>query len=77
MKLPAGNGGAALAVALVLVIAHSLIGQQSSGSISGVVQDSQGAVVTNAKVALMNQEQGTVVRELPTSAEGTRSGLSR
>src|SRR5258706_2435922 len=71
MKLPAGNRGAALATTLMFVTAPFLCGQQSSGSISGVVQDSQGAVVTNAKVALINQDQGTVVRDLPTSAEGT------
>jgi Carboxypeptidase regulatory-like domain/TonB-dependent Receptor Plug Domain len=45
--------------------------QQSSGSISGVVQDSQGATVPNAHVSLINQEQGAVYRELNTSAEGT------
>jgi hypothetical protein len=53
MKQPAGNRGASLAMTLVLV-SVPLFGQQSSGSISGVVQDSQGAVVTNAKVVLIN-----------------------
>jgi hypothetical protein len=71
MKLPAGSRGAPLATALMFVTAPFLCGQQSSGSISGVVQDSQGAVVTTAKVALINQDQGTVVRDLSTSAEGT------
>src|SRR5438876_9791993 len=45
--------------------------QQSFGSISGVVQDSQGAVIPNAKVELKNQAQGAVVRDLTTSTEGT------
>ena len=71
MKLPVVNRGAAsLAVVLILFIGP-LFGQQSSGSISGVVQDSQGAVVPNAKVVLINQGQGAVYRESSTSAEGT------
>jgi hypothetical protein len=45
--------------------------QQSSGSISGVVQDSQGAVVPNAQVQLTNQEQGAMVRDVTTSGDGT------
>src|SRR5438128_244010 len=45
--------------------------QQSFGSISGVVQDGQGAVILNAKVELTNTAQGAVVRELTTSTEGT------
>ena len=44
--------------------------QQSSGSISGVVQDSQGAVVPGATVTLLNQAQGAVARQLQTTAEG-------
>jgi hypothetical protein len=60
-------------VALICVLVGGLPvwAQQSSGSISGVVQDSQGAVVPGAKVTLINQAQGGVARELPTSAEGT------
>ena len=45
--------------------------QQSFGSIGGVVQDGQGAVIPNAKVELTNTAQGAVVRELATSSEGT------
>jgi hypothetical protein len=70
MKQPVGNRGASLAMALVL-FSVPLFGQQSSGSISGVDQDSQGAVVTNAKVVLINQEQGVVYREANTRTEGT------
>src|SRR5271169_4495628 len=70
MKLPVVYTRDTLAVALIFFIAP-LFGQQSSGSISGVVQDSQGGVVPNAKVVLINQAQGAVYRELNTSAEGT------
>jgi hypothetical protein len=48
-----------------------LAAQNSSGSISGVVQDAQGALVPNAKVTLINQAQGAVVRDMDTSGEGT------
>src|SRR5438067_11082715 len=71
MKLPVVIGGASsLAAALTFLIAP-LLGQQSSGSISGLVQDSQAAVVPNARVVLINQAQGVVYRELLTSTEGT------
>jgi hypothetical protein len=60
-----------LFVLTAVFLAIPLFGQQSSGSISGVVQDGQGAVVPNARVTLLNQEQGAVTRELLTSTEGT------
>jgi len=37
--------------------------QQSFGSLSGVVQDGQGAVIRNAKVGLTNTAEGVVGRE--------------
>jgi len=59
----------------VLLIALCMLGvayaQQSSGVISGVVQDSQGAVVPGAVVTVINQAQGAVFRQLETSPEGT------
>src|SRR5689334_9415228 len=45
--------------------------QQSFGSIGGAVHDSQGAVIANAAVVLVNQDQGAIVREVVTSSEGT------
>lgn len=45
--------------------------QQSSGLITGTVHDTHGAVVPGAKVVLVNQDQGAVFREVPTSLEGT------
>jgi len=45
--------------------------QQVSGSISGVVQDAQGAVVPNARVVLINQTQGTTAMQVITGLEGS------
>jgi len=71
MKLPVVNSGAAYLALALIVLVTPVFGQESSGSISGVVQDSQGAVVPNAKVTLLNQAQGVVAREQQTSGEGT------
>src|SRR5690242_3904913 len=56
---------------VLMALAMPAWAQQSFGSISGVVQDSQGAVVPNAKVELTNEAQGAIVRQLTTSSEGT------
>jgi hypothetical protein len=45
--------------ALLLLVAHqSVFAQVDEGSITGVVQDATGAVVPNAKVTLLNTDQG-------------------
>src|SRR5438445_159572 len=54
----------------LLLCAAPAWAQQSFGSVGGIVHDSQGAVIPNAKVVLTNQEQGAIVRELTTSSEG-------
>ena len=54
----------------LVVAGWTLPAQQVSGSIAGTVQDSQGSVVPNAKVTLINQTQGSTAREVVTSAEG-------
>src|SRR5437867_2156254 len=40
-----------------------LIAQNTSGSITGVVQDASGAVIPGAQVTLINQEQGVTARD--------------
>ena len=59
-----------LLVVLLLSVAPAGA-QQSSGVISGVVMDSQGAVVPGATITLINQAQGATFRQLESSAEGT------
>jgi hypothetical protein len=54
----------------LLVTGLPALAQVSSGMITGIVQDAQRAVVPNARVVLMNQAQGAVVREVTTNAEG-------
>src|SRR5215471_1195308 len=66
----AKQGYLIVAVVMSGLFSQLATAQQSSGSISGVVQDSQGAVVPGAKVTLLNQAQGAVARELETTAEG-------
>ena len=47
---------------LLCFIAHTAIAQSSSGTISGRVVDTTGAVVANAEVDLVNQLTGTMVK---------------
>ena len=54
----------------MVLCAVSLWSQQTSGSISGVVQDQQGGVVPGARVVLTDQLQGST-RQMTTTAEGT------
>ena len=62
-----------VAVFVLLVAGLPVSGQQSFGSIAGEVLDGQGAVVPNAAVSLINQDQGAIVRSVLTSANGTFS----
>jgi hypothetical protein len=55
----------------VLLLGLTTWAQNTAGSISGVVQDAQGAVIPGAKLTLTNQAQGAVTGELSSSPEGT------
>src|SRR5262245_63283017 len=57
-------------IATALFAAGVLCGQQISGTIAGVVKDSQQATIANAKVGLTNQEQGTT-RDGVSAADGS------
>jgi hypothetical protein len=47
-----------------------LFAQNTAGSINGVVQDAQGAVIADAKVSALNQEQNAVITSVTTNREG-------
>src|SRR4051812_33474676 len=57
-----------LLIALLVLLTLPVFGQQT-GSISGTVSDSTGAVIPNAKVVLMNQAT-QVTRETVTNGSG-------
>src|SRR4029077_16185129 len=60
-------------LALTLFCAAQLFGQGTAGSITGVVQDGQGAVVANAKVTAYNQNQKAVPPGVKTNGQGVYS----
>jgi len=58
-------------IALLLLAMVPATAQTNSGAITGVIQDAQGAVIANAKVTLVNNEQGAgSAREINTNGEG-------
>src|ERR1039457_611718 len=60
-----------LLLASLLLIVTPAAAQQTSGMIEGAVQDSQGGVVPDAKVTVINEAQGAIFRQLQTSVGGT------
>src|SRR5262245_6797384 len=50
--------------------AATAFGQNTSGSITGVVQDATKAVIPGAQVALINQDQGVTVQQTVTNEAG-------
>src|SRR5205823_13787370 len=54
----------------LLLPGPSLMAQDTSGSITGVVQDASGAVIPVAQVTLINQEQGVTARDTITNEAG-------
>ena len=60
-----------LAVVCLVLAGLPSLAQNTAGSISGVVQDPQGAVVPGAKVTLTNEAQGAAGPQIASSPEGT------
>src|SRR5262249_16787798 len=52
------------------LLSSPLIAQNTSGSITGVVQDATGAVIPGAQVSLVNQVQGAEVQQTITNDAG-------
>jgi hypothetical protein len=59
-----------LSAVLLLAFSGALIAQNTSGSITGVVQDASGAVIPGATITLINQEQGQTARTTVTNEAG-------
>lgn len=62
---------ALLAACALLALACVASAQQTSATLMGVVKDHQGAVIPGAKVVVVNQVQGAVVRELKSEPDGS------
>ena len=67
IKIAASKLAAVLSVALLALLAPVCVGQQLTGTVTGIVYDSVGAVVPNATVVLKNEASGDV---RPTATEG-------
>jgi hypothetical protein len=63
-------GAARIFACVCLLCCFSLTAQQISGTITGVVKDSQQASIANAKVTLTNPEQGTT-RTVSSATDGS------
>ena len=59
-----------VAVCALIGVPSTLMAQGTSGSISGIVQDSQGALIPRAKVTAFNQDQNAVNGEVATDSAG-------
>ena len=59
-----------VAVFALIGLPSTLMAQSTSGSISGIVQDSQGAVIRGAKVTALNQDQNAVNGATATDSAG-------
>src|SRR3989442_7329567 len=55
---------------LLLLMSVPLVAQNTSGSITGVVQDATGAVIPGATATLINQDQGGQTRQTITNEAG-------
>ena len=51
-----------LLICLLLIPAHRMFGQLDEGTITGIVQDQSGAVISNAAVTLTNVDEGQVYK---------------
>src|SRR5215831_1237611 len=54
----------------LLTFSSPLFSQNTSGSITGVVQDASGAVIPGAQISLINQEQGVTFQQTITNEAG-------
>src|SRR5215831_4185530 len=54
----------------LFAFSFSAFAQNTSGSITGVVQDPSGAVIPGAQVSLINQEQGVTTTQTITNEAG-------
>src|SRR2546428_5931976 len=54
----------------LLLTSTFLFAQQSTGSLTGVIEDSQGAIIPGAMITLINEQQGSVARTATANEDG-------
>jgi hypothetical protein len=65
-----------LCLALLFGSAAFATAQETTGSISGTISDSSGAVIKGATITLTNTDRGAVIRTLTTSSAGSYTATS-
>ena len=65
-----------LILAMLFSVAALAMGQEETGSISGTVSDSSGAIIKGASAALINTDFGATIRTVPTSSAGFYTATS-
>jgi len=69
-KMRRWSGIGSLIIISLLARNSQVVAQNTSGSITGVVQDATGAVIPGVQVSLTNQEQGVEARQTVTNEAG-------
>ncbi len=54
----------------LLLTSTFLCAQQSTGSLTGIIEDSQGAIIPGAMITLINEQQGSVARTATANEDG-------
>ena len=70
LSLPLGRTGSVLALLCLLLISGTVLAQDITGSIVGLVKDANGAAVAGATVTIKDTDKNIVVRTITTSSDG-------
>ena len=71
MKLASARNRIFIFGVALLLTSTFLCAQQSTGSLTGIIEDSQGAIIPGAMITLINEQQGSVARTAITNEDGS------